>query len=960
MIRNSQERDTHPPTPFEKKNNRMAEDGGHSKLVDKFTPDEIEAFRDVFHEFDRDGDETIDTNELGAVFAELGQVVPPEMIEEMILTVDTDQTGSIEFDEFLELMARKTLGEMQEELDVDDAEPDDTHSSTLLPEDIHGALEQLTIPQMKHRLATLKSLRLGLKIYSADYFDPSSPYAVSLLNTVDGIDEPTTPLEEVQDATSLSDNGGPDPSTENGDIGEPVADAVSESEEVLSVTEEEVVRVMVEHRLIDAGSRDESDLWSKETLAAYVESIILCLEALIFDEEGYIEVHCEDAEEGTKADDTHKFTIEDAARMEENVLAFQFKTETDVTLTTGAEAFALHHAKLPYSSLPSRTILPRLTDESLEESLGFLDLNQQSLNDRYVNSLAEVIRRDAMRESHPDPDIRCQPLIRHIEVQRNFISAYGAVDLMGALLTKGCLVGFLDISHNKIGGRAGLVPKGDAATHRLYGYMLKQMADEFLSPNLIAAAEDVVASGNTTGFDNDSDGGGGELNVTHPHTLSLVAAHINAGAAGCVAGSSGVHNHGHHTAATCDSCQEWKRPRGVGETLRLLLSGPNHLAQLRVLRLTHTHLTDTEVLPLSEAIGENGTLLELDLSHNDLGYQSALSLAEMLQSNGDLRVLNVGWNRLTAAGTNYLIEKGLAANGTLEEVDLSWTGVQDTPPGSRTEGGGRLLGRLIGSAFLKRVKAAHNKIGPEGAYAIAQALKANSSLVHLSLAHNPLASQGVRDIIRSLKDNTTLEGLDLSATAAGPSVKESRLGEEVEEELREVTSRRDAMMKKGAGPAIVAATWQASETYRANCLLRCPQCDLFSRTTRLHDNIPGLDHRLEQRQSDDPPSIITELRTQISEVRCTSCHTDQPLSPRCTNCAVPFCDSMPNGVVVTFASQADCSQGRYPSPPGPDRGYKPDDIPKTFHVVSKRSGASGKSRAKAGAKKAAKPAPKKK
>eukprot|EP00754_Rhynchopus_humris_P034790 Rhum_TRINITY_DN16304_c0_g1::Rhum_TRINITY_DN16304_c0_g1_i1::g.163043::m.163043/K02183/CALM; calmodulin len=117
-------------------------------MAHQFSQDEIDAFREVFHEFDRDGDQTIDTGELGAVFAELGQVVPQEMVEEMILTVDADGTGSIEFEEFLELMARKTIGELQDDIDVDDPdtlldEPADAAALPASPDALAAAIEAL-------------------------------------------------------------------------------------------------------------------------------------------------------------------------------------------------------------------------------------------------------------------------------------------------------------------------------------------------------------------------------------------------------------------------------------------------------------------------------------------------------------------------------------------------------------------------------------------------------------------------------------------------------------------------------------------------------------------------------------------------------------------------------------------------------------------------------------------------
>lgn len=59
----------------------------------------------AFKLFDADGDETIDTHEIGLIMKELGKEATEEELQEMIGLVDKDGTGAIDFDEFLTLMA---------------------------------------------------------------------------------------------------------------------------------------------------------------------------------------------------------------------------------------------------------------------------------------------------------------------------------------------------------------------------------------------------------------------------------------------------------------------------------------------------------------------------------------------------------------------------------------------------------------------------------------------------------------------------------------------------------------------------------------------------------------------------------------------------------------------------------------------------------------------------------------
>ena len=61
----------------------------------------------AFALFDKDGDGTITTKELGTVMRSLGQNPTEAELQDMINEVDADGNGTIDFPEFLNLMARK-------------------------------------------------------------------------------------------------------------------------------------------------------------------------------------------------------------------------------------------------------------------------------------------------------------------------------------------------------------------------------------------------------------------------------------------------------------------------------------------------------------------------------------------------------------------------------------------------------------------------------------------------------------------------------------------------------------------------------------------------------------------------------------------------------------------------------------------------------------------------------------
>merc|ERR1712083_734748 len=79
----------------------------HTTMVDQLTEEQIAEFKEAFSLFDRDGDGTITTKELGTVMKSLGQNPNEQELEEMINEVDLDQNGTINFEEFLGMMAAK-------------------------------------------------------------------------------------------------------------------------------------------------------------------------------------------------------------------------------------------------------------------------------------------------------------------------------------------------------------------------------------------------------------------------------------------------------------------------------------------------------------------------------------------------------------------------------------------------------------------------------------------------------------------------------------------------------------------------------------------------------------------------------------------------------------------------------------------------------------------------------------
>ncbi|KAK5078157.1 Mitochondrial group I intron splicing factor ccm1 [Lithohypha guttulata] len=79
--------------------------GSAKTPVEALSEEQIQSFRDVFSLFDKDGSGSISTNELGDVMKSLGQNPTAEELQDMVNEVDIDHSGSIEFTEFMTMMA---------------------------------------------------------------------------------------------------------------------------------------------------------------------------------------------------------------------------------------------------------------------------------------------------------------------------------------------------------------------------------------------------------------------------------------------------------------------------------------------------------------------------------------------------------------------------------------------------------------------------------------------------------------------------------------------------------------------------------------------------------------------------------------------------------------------------------------------------------------------------------------
>ena len=83
--------------------------------MSSLTEDKINEFKEAFKIFDKDKVGYIITKELGDIMKILGQIPSEVELQDMINEVDIDGNGTIDFKEFLGLMARKMRDNDSEE-----------------------------------------------------------------------------------------------------------------------------------------------------------------------------------------------------------------------------------------------------------------------------------------------------------------------------------------------------------------------------------------------------------------------------------------------------------------------------------------------------------------------------------------------------------------------------------------------------------------------------------------------------------------------------------------------------------------------------------------------------------------------------------------------------------------------------------------------------------------------------
>merc|ERR1712168_1232332 len=124
------------------------------------TDDQVADFKDAFKKFDAAGAGEIPTSELGTVMRMLGHNLKDDELEECIKMVDSDGGGSVDIDEFMELMRTKTKEaqvEVEEAFRVLDKEGKGEIHTDVITELLVQLDDSLTEADLKDLIAEIDS-----------------------------------------------------------------------------------------------------------------------------------------------------------------------------------------------------------------------------------------------------------------------------------------------------------------------------------------------------------------------------------------------------------------------------------------------------------------------------------------------------------------------------------------------------------------------------------------------------------------------------------------------------------------------------------------------------------------------------------------------------------------------------------------------------------------------------------
>ncbi len=163
---------------------------------------------------------------------------------------------------------------------------------------------------------------------------------------------------------------------------------------------------------------------------------------------------------------------------------------------------------------------------------------------------------------------------------------------------------------------------------------------------------------------------------------------------------------------------------------------------------------------IAKGLEANRSIIEIDLSWNHMRGKAGVALSNVLRTNSTLSTLHLGWNGLATLGARAFAES-LKVNSTLAYIDLT-----------------------------------NNRITVEGGVALGKALEQNRGLEVFRIGTNSIEGAGISAALAAASTNSNLKELDFSNISIPYDVKQTALKLiEPSEALRSATNAVDEAHK---------------------------------------------------------------------------------------------------------------------------------------------------------------------
>ncbi|CAL8313143.1 unnamed protein product [Merluccius merluccius] len=189
----------------------------------------------------------------------------------------------------------------------------------------------------------------------------------------------------------------------------------------------------------------------------------------------------------------------------------------------------------------------------------------------------------------------------------------------------------------------------------------------------------------------------------------------------------------------------------------------HHNQRLLSVRLTGNKMGNTGGMCFASMLQINHTLQELDLADCDLGTQSVIAFAIVLKSNTSLHSLNISRPLLFSQQDEVAVHLSnmLRVNQTLRELHLGKMGLTDSGMERLTEG-------LTANHSLRYLDLRCNRVSRDGAQSLAAVLKGNGALRILDLSANRIEDDGAASLSEAIASPTCgLRGLAITSNNIG-------------------------------------------------------------------------------------------------------------------------------------------------------------------------------------------------